>query len=263
MITRSNAYGWIDAEVKSNNQILLYVSFRLIEGKQDWFPHQRCTHANKCIFILHTTIYRKFRCDVIHVPLKPLSTPRLVAINNHNKYSKLKFNISIFKTILEHRVSNSFPEHLSFNLIRAVTVSMWDDNSWYLKESRILSYNYIYIYILSSSILHICVHVPKSQATHLKGIGTPAATANNDCTVPPPKICFLPNETGPDPIVRSSQFSSTCNHIISYCRSFGQPIKLLQTNKASRIERVLGWQNEWSPHQSQGFVPSTSSDTRD
>ena len=184
-------------------------------------------------------------------------------MNNYNKYSKLKSNISIFKTILEHRDSNGFPEHLSVNLIRAVTVSMWD-NSCYLKESRILSYIYIYPILIHPPYLRA---FPESQATHLKGIGTPAATANNDCTVPPPKICFLPNETGPDPTVRSSQFSSlkltTYNHMISDCRSFGQPIKLLQTNNASPIERVLGWQNEWSPHQSQGSVPSTSSDTRD
>ena len=91
----------------------------LIEGKQEEnVPHQRCTNANKCIFVLHTTIYRKFKCDVIHAPLKPLSTPRLVAMNNYNKYSKLKSDISIFKTILEHRDSNGFPEHLSVNLIR-------------------------------------------------------------------------------------------------------------------------------------------------
>lgn len=144
-------------------------------------------------------------------------------MNNYNKYSKLKSNISIFKTILEHRDSNGFPEHLSVNLIRAVTVSMWD-NSCYLKESRILSYIYIYPILIHPPYLRA---FPESQATHLKGIGTPAATANNDCTVPPPKICFLPNETGPDPTVRSSQFSSlkltTYNHMISDCRSIGQP----------------------------------------
>lgn len=48
----------------------------LIEDKQEEHFPTKDVHMQTNAYS-YTTIYRKFRCDVIHAPLKPLSTPRL------------------------------------------------------------------------------------------------------------------------------------------------------------------------------------------